>query len=111
MVIPNRIFEILWQVKERSIIVEVPATFNESNMILFRQNFDYLKNFNKIFYRALFDTLNECLDYSRNFGIFGRPFPWKSSSLFDHNLTPKKIEVAIHLCSSASFQQENGWWT
>jgi hypothetical protein len=36
----------------------VPADFADSNLTLFQQNLDYLKNFNKIFYRSLFDTLN-----------------------------------------------------
>ena len=63
MVIPNRIFDCFWKIKERSIVVEVPVNFNEENSLMFRQNIEYLKSFNKIFYRSLFDTFNECLDW------------------------------------------------
>lgn len=38
MVIPNRIFELFWQLKEKSIIVEVPDSFDGSDMTLFKQN-------------------------------------------------------------------------
>jgi len=58
MVIPNRIFDSFWKIKEKSIVVEVPANFNEENSLAFKQNIEYLKSFNKIFYRALFDTFN-----------------------------------------------------
>jgi hypothetical protein len=71
--------------------VEVPANFNDSNLLLFKQNIDYLKSFNKIFYRSLFDGLNECLDYARNYGQYGRPFPWKKTPAFAHSLSPAEI--------------------
>lgn len=58
MVIPNRIFDVFWKIKEKSIIVEVPPNFTEENTLIFRQNIEYLKSFNKIFYRSLFDTFN-----------------------------------------------------
>lgn len=58
MVIPNRIFDAFWKIKEKSIIVEVPADFTEEHSAVFRQNIEYLKSFNKIFYRSLFDTFN-----------------------------------------------------
>ena len=63
MVIPNRIFDNFWKIKERSIVVEVPSNFSEENSLMFRQNIECLKSFNKIFYRSLFDTYNECLDW------------------------------------------------
>lgn len=87
MVIPNRIFDAFWKIKERSIVVEVPSNFTEENSLAFKQNIEYLKSFNKIFYRSLFDTFNECLDGERNYGILGKPFPWKICSFFNHRIT------------------------
>ena len=49
------------------------------------QRQEYLKSLNKIFLRSCFDCLNECLDFERNFGSFGKPFPWKKSHLFEHS--------------------------
>ena len=99
MVIPNRIFDAFWQLKERSIIIEVPENFDQSNS-LFKHQFELLKSFNKIFYRSLFDTLNECLDWERNFGQYGRPFPWKTAPNFYHNKTPESLEVLPCRCRS-----------
>jgi hypothetical protein len=84
MVIPNRVFDAFWQLKEKSIIIEVPQHYDHSNAVIFKHQFELLKSFNKIFYRSLFDTFNECLDCQRNFGQYGRPFPWKRAPVFDH---------------------------
>lgn len=84
MVIPNRVFDAFWQLKERSIVIEVPQHFDQSNAVIFKHQFELLKSFNKIFYRSLFDTFNECLDCERNFGQYGRPFPWKRAPVFHH---------------------------
>jgi hypothetical protein len=30
-----------------------------------------------VHHKAIFDALNEMLDFERPFGIWGKPFPWK----------------------------------
>lgn len=62
----------------------MPQHFDQSNAVIFKHQFELLKSFNKIFYRSLFDTFNECLDCQRNFGQYGRPFPWKRTPVFHH---------------------------
>jgi hypothetical protein len=61
MVIPNRVFDAFWLKKEGSILISFPQNVDQST-IVFRQQLDLLKSLNKIFYRCLFDTFNECLD-------------------------------------------------
>ena len=41
----------------------------------------------------MFDTFNECLDCERNFGQYGRPFPWKRAASFNHTKSMVVIEV------------------
>lgn len=93
MVVPNRVFDIFWQIKEKSIIIEVPPNFDQSNAVIFKHQFELLKSFNKIFYRSLFDTFNECLDCERNFGQYGKPFPWKRTPVFDHKKSVPNLKV------------------
>lgn len=58
MVIPNRVFDSFWRIKERSIVIEAPQNFEAANPLVFQHHFELLKSFNKIFYRSLFDTFN-----------------------------------------------------
>lgn len=58
MVIPNRVFDNFWRIKERSIVIETPPNFEASNPLVFQHHLELLKSFNKIFYRSLFDTFN-----------------------------------------------------
>ena len=110
MVIPNRVFDAFWQLKERSIVIEVPDNFDQNNQV-FRHQFELLKSFNKIFYRSLFDTFNECLDWERNFGQYGRPFPWKTSANFEHNKTPSDLVVPHSSLRNRSTPHESAWLT
>ena len=42
-----------------------------------QKRIQFLKNILHIHNKAIFDSLNECLDHQRPFGIWGLPFPWK----------------------------------
>lgn len=33
-----------------------------------------------VHHKAIFDSLNEILDFERPFGIWGKPFPWKKKT-------------------------------
>jgi hypothetical protein len=39
MVIPNRVFDAFWQLKEKSIIIEVPENFDKANSVIFKHQF------------------------------------------------------------------------
>ena len=105
MVIPNRVFDAFWQLKERSIVIEVPQHFDQSNAVIFKHQFELLKSFNKIFYRSLFDTFNECLDCERNFGQYGRPFLGRADVLFDRRQRVGDALVAVDAGALAGEQE------
>lgn len=52
----------------------------------------FLKSIMHIHNKALFDGMNEYLDTLRPFGIWGKPFPWKRVSEFEHSTTDKEKE-------------------
>ena len=83
MVMPNWVFDTYWQRKSFNLKYERHGIEEERE----QQRQEYLKSLNKIFYRSLFDCLNECLDFERNFGPFGKPFPWKRAAVFNHIMT------------------------
>lgn len=58
-------------------MAEYPRLFDDDNKEVARAR--YLKNLDKIHHKALFDSLNESLDIERPFGLWGTPFPWKTS--------------------------------
>ncbi len=65
MVIPDRMFNKFWQIREKQLFnqnqVEVPNTNINNNKK--KNNFDLLKGLNKIFCRSIFDSFGECLDF------------------------------------------------
>lgn len=50
----------------------------ENQRVLFLRNCTHIHN------KAIFDCLNENLDFQRIFSIWGKPFSWKKSPLFSH---------------------------
>ena len=39
MVIPNRVFDAFWSLKEKSIVIEIPASYDQSNSVVFKHQF------------------------------------------------------------------------
>ena len=97
MVIPNRIFDLFWNQKEKELYKEDSSLELDPRK---KQRNEFIKGLNKVFFRSLFDGFNECLDYERNFGQFGKPFPWKSSTCFNHVKSLEEIKVLLDLFSN-----------
>lgn len=91
MVMPNWVFDNFWQKKLPTMKYEKHVMDEEKE----QQRQEYLRSLNKIFYRSLFDCLNECLDFERNFGPFGKPFPWKRAPVFNHVMSLEESKVYI----------------
>ena len=56
---------------------------------------DFLLRLTSYHCKLLFDTLNESLDLLRNFGQFGKPFPWKMTPIFFHAFEDKEQREAL----------------
>lgn len=57
------------------------------------QRINFLRNCTHIHQKAIFDCINENLDYYRIYGIWGKPFIWKKNAVFHHKITEKDLEV------------------
>lgn len=73
LILPNAVFEKL----ENKIVVEYPRFYDDDTKEQSRRKF--LKSIDHIHHKALFDSLNESLDAERPYGIWGLPFPWKTT--------------------------------
>jgi hypothetical protein len=61
------------------------------------QRINFLRNCTHIHQKAIFDCINENLDYHRTFGVWGKPFTWKKTSLFQRALTDKYLNVSYKI--------------
>lgn len=57
------------------------------------QRVNFLRNCTHIHHKAIYDCLNENLDYLRVYGIWGKPFLWKKGSTFHHPKKDSQLEV------------------
>ncbi len=86
MVIPNRIFDTFWGIREKTLKFDIESS-QSINPQRKKKITEELKNLTKMFHRSIFDTFNECLDIERNFGQAGKPYPWKRAAMFAHTKT------------------------
>ena len=73
LILPVPIFELL----QKRIEPNYPKYYDDEAKEASRIKF--LKSVDHIHHKALFDSLNEWLDAERPFGIWGKPFPWRTS--------------------------------
>ncbi len=59
-----------------------------------------MRNCTHIHHKAIFDCLNENLDYFRSFGLWGKPFAWKKKAVFLHQLRNAEIENVLNKAAS-----------
>lgn len=114
MVLPVELFEEYWSVYDKT-LEQVPPGASE----LQRSEQDYLHRITHIHCRAIFDGFNECLNFERSYGEFGKPFPWKSvpnfarvSSIEQYkaaleNAYQRTIQIASSYCGIIFDKQES----
>ena len=96
LILPVPIFETF----EAKLVPNYPRYYEDE--VKEHSRVKFLKSVDHIHHKAVFDGLNEWLDIERPFGIWGKPFPWKTSSktkdfciFWDNEGKMKKLSKAI----------------
>ena len=86
LILPSKVFEDYQKVYEKDHL-DIAKCFSNPKKEESRRAF--LKSVSYVHHKAIFDCLNEFLDYERAYGIWGKPFPWKcqfSHQIFDFEI-------------------------
>ena len=92
LVLPASVFDQFERQLLPSIEFETYYEFDEERET---KRLEFLRNVLHIHNKALFDAMNEHLDLLRPFGLWGKPFPWKKSTTFQHANSEQEREEKL----------------